>query len=191
MALIPAVITNAARAYYPQFFGRILGISAGLSSAGNWNPLLKTFKIGRGGWIDPGGGKEPRTPDPELTDLDIVIDYSRDSEDKRYIGLSGNIMFVEKTLGSLDLTYSVTDPYTLTIKCQLGGSEANDIQGVPSDPPGGATLLESSTQPEFWEIGVFSEHPSGTGDLMVLYATFPGELKLVGSILENTITLSF
>ncbi len=191
MAIIAAVVTDAARRFYPQFFGRMLGISVGSTTDGNWNPLFRTFKIGRGGWTDPGGGKEMRTADPLLTDLDIIMDDTRDAVDKRYVGLSGNILYVEKSLGALDLLYTEGTPYALSVRCQLGGSEANDIQGVPSTPPGGSTLSAANVTPEFWEIGIFSDHPSGTGQLMVLYGTFPGETKLIGSLLENTIIMTF
>lgn len=191
MAAIIAVVTDAARRYYPQFFGRMLGISASTSTVGNWNPLLKSFKIGRGGWINSGSGKVPRTPSPLLTDLDIILDAGRSAPDKRYSTESGNIYYYEKALDSIDFTYNSTTPYTLGIRCRLGGSEFNDIQGTPSTPPGGATLPAASVSPEAWELGIFSDHPSGTGQLMVLYATFPGEVKLSGSLLENTVFFSF
>lgn len=191
MALIPAVVTDAARRYLPQFFGNFLGISAGATTAGHWNPLLKSFKIGRGGWIDKGVGPVPRDPDPLLTDLDVILDAARSAPTKRYTSLAGNILFVEKTLSSLDLSYDTVAPYSLNVRCQLQGNEFNDIQGVPSTPPGGATLPSSSTSPQLWEVGVFCDHPSGTGELMVLYGTFPVEVKLVGSLIENVLIYSF
>lgn len=187
MALISGKITNGALQYWPQFFGRLLGISAGSSTSGHWNPLFRSFKYGRGGWIDNGGGPVPRAPDPTLTDLDIIMDASRSSGDKRYPATPGNIYFIEKTL--VDGAFVFTAPSSLTITCTLDFTDFNDIQGTPTTPPGGSTLSPSGINPDLYEIGIFSDHPSGTGELMVMYATFPVETKSSGIQIINGVIL--
>ncbi len=189
MAVVVGVVTDLARSFYPQFLGRILGISAGTTTAGNWNPFIRSFKIGRGGWIDPGGGPVPRTPDPTLTDLDVIVDQGRSGPSKRYSSLAGNIYFMEKTLLNTDFSY--VSPTTLLIRCTLDFGEFNDIAGVPSNPPGGPTLSPSGTSPDLYEIGVFCDHPSGTGELMVLYGTFLAETKNGTKQVENDFRFSF
>ena len=189
MAVVVATVTDLARQYWPQFFGTMLGITSGASTPGNWNPLIRSFKIGRGGWIDPGTGKVPRTPDSSLTDLDVILDYGRSAPAKRYTSLSGNIMFVEKTLALSDFTF--TAPSTLKIRCLLDFPDFNDIQGTPSTPPGGGVLPPAGINPDLYELGVFSDHPSGTGELMVIYGTFNAETKTSAKQIENDALLTF
>lgn len=189
MAVVVGTVTDLARQYYPQFFGRLLGISSGASSPGNWNPLLKTFKIGRGGWIDPGTGKVPRTPDPTLTDLDVIVDATRPLISKRYTSLAGNIYFVEKALANGDFTF--IGPSTLQINCLLDFPDFNDIQGTPSNPPGGGVLAPAGVNPDLYELGVFSDNPTGTGELMVLYGTFNAETKTIAKQILNQFKFTF
>jgi hypothetical protein len=190
MAVVVASIQDLTRQYWPQFFGGLLGISSGTTSAGHWNPLIKSFKIGRGGWIDPGTGKVPRTPDPTLTDLDIIVDYSRPLISQRYIPtLTGNIMFMEKTLTGADFTF--VGPSSLQIRCLLDFGDFNDIQGTPSNPPGGGVLAPAGVNPDLWELGIFCDHPSGTGELMLFYGTFVAETKTNAKQIENDVLVTF
>lgn len=189
MAVVIATVTDGARQYWPQFFGTLLGISAGVSSPGNWNPLIRSFKIGRGGWINPGGGPVPRVPDPTLTDLDVILDAARPLISKRYTSLLGNIYFVEKSLILGDFSFET--PSTLKIRCVLDFADYNDISGVPSTPPGGPVLPITGTGPDMWELGVFSDHPSGTGQLMLLYGTFAVETKNSTKQIENDFRVTF
>lgn len=189
MAVVVGTVTNGARQYWPQFFGTLLGISAGASSPGNWNPLIKSFKIGRGGWIDPGGGPVPRTPDPTLTDLDVILDDARPLMSKRYSTLTGNILFIEQALTLADFTFEASS--ILKIRTLLDFGTFNDISGIPSTPPGGGVLPPSGTNPDLWELGVFSDHPSGTGQLMVIYGTFNAETKDVLKQIENDVRITF
>lgn len=192
MAVVMGVPTGLARQYFPQFFGRLLGISAGASTVGNWNPFFRSFKIGRGGWIDPGGGPVPRVPDATFVDLDVIIDQARvplSMDPPRYSSLTGNVLFMEKTLQDVD--FSFVAPSTILIRCTLDFGEFNDISGVPSNPPGGPTLPTTGTSPELYELGVFTDHPSGTGELMVLYGTFTAEVKNGTKRIENDVRLSF
>jgi len=189
MAVVVACVTNGARQYWPQFFGGMLGISAGATTPGAWNPLIKTFKIGRGGWIDPGSGPVPRSPDPTLTDLDVILDYSRSGPDKRYTSLAGNIMFLEKSLSPGNFSFITTS--TLNVQCLLDFGDFNDIQGVPSNPPGGSTLSPSGTPPQLYELGLFTDHPSGSGKLMVMYGTFTAEQKTSAKQILNQVQITF
>jgi hypothetical protein len=187
MALIPAVITSGALQYWPQFFGRLLGISAGSTTAGHWNPFFRSFKYGRGGWVNNGGGPVPRAPDPTLTDLDIILDAGRSGGSKRYPALAGNIYFMEKTLA--DGNFAFSGPSNLVVTCTLGVNDFNDIAGTATTPPGGGSLSPSGVNPDLYELGIFCDHPSGTGELMVMYATFPVETKISGQQIINGVIL--
>ena len=60
MAVVTAVVTNAARANWPQMFGNLLTFQS-----------IGYAKVGWGGWVNPGSGPVPRVPDPTLIDLDL------------------------------------------------------------------------------------------------------------------------
>lgn len=87
------------------------------------------FKIGEGGWIDPGTGAEPLDPDPALTDITAGTgDYTDPSD-----------YFFQKSLVGADLVYVA--PNRLEVRCAVDTGEANDDgHGNP---------------PEFFELGVF------------------------------------
>lgn len=186
MAVVAGVVTAEALKYWPQFFGGLLGITSGVTTPGSWNPIIRSFKIGRGGWA---AGPVPRTPDNTLTDLDVILDYGRAGPSKRYTSLAGNIMFVEKALLISNFTW--INPHSLKVSCTLALGEFNDIQGVPSTPPGGSTLSPAGVAPVLYELGLFSDHPSGTGKLMVAYGTFSGETKTGAAQLLNEMLITF
>jgi len=210
--VIPGVPTEDARKYFPQFFGGLRGVPASSTivtpgpTTVQWDPRIKYFKVGEGGWIDPGAGKIPRTPDPALRrlapdpliqDLDAIVDINRGAP--RYPGnpllatYSRGIFM--KALAPADLTYEA--PTTLRIRCLLDFADFNE------DYPG------SGRSPEIWEIGVYCDHPEivtpappavpGPGDptnamkqlLLVGYGTFPMQVKNGGIQIENIVRLVF
>lgn len=183
MAIIPAVVTTDARKFWPQFFGTLLGISAGATTPGvAWNPLIKNFKVGEGGWQDFGAGAVPRTPDPNLRlltgsliqDIDAIVDPTRALANQRY-PTTGRATFT-KALTAPDFTFETAS--TIRIRCLLDFGEFNN-DGFGNDP-------------EIWEIGIFADHPTVAASfLMVAYATFPKEIKNGAKQLENVVRITF
>lgn len=176
MAIVVAQITEDARKYWPQFFGGILGVPGTPTVPGTppttFDPRLKFFKIGEGGWVDPGGGKVRRTPvddlrrlsAPLIQDIDSSVDPTRAALDQRYAATE-RVTFA-KSLSASDASFIA--PGTLEIECLLDFSEFND-DGFGNNP-------------EMWEIGIFTDHPEIGGlaadqGLMVAYGTFPIEVK--------------
>jgi len=170
MAVIAAVVTVDARKYWPQMVGGLVSFKT-----------LVSFKVGEGGWVDPGAGREPRVPDPELRrldnslqDLDCIVDPTRALIDQRYA--SDERASFEKTLVPADITFIA--PSTLRVRCLLDFGDFND-DGFGNDP-------------EIWEIGVFSDHPTVSGEkLMVAYGTFPQQTKDGTKQIENIVRLVF
>jgi hypothetical protein len=150
--VVSAVVTDVWRA-------KLAGIYAGTQTFA----LPLSFKIGEGGWIDPGAGKEPIPPATSKTDVDPLGDgYAVDSQ---YV--------FTKDLSGADLTF--TSPSRLEIRCFIAAGEANaDINGNP---------------PEFFELGVF-DAVSGGGTMLV-YSTFPIEIKTASKALEHVIFVDF
>jgi hypothetical protein len=176
MAIIPAVITDDARKYYSQFIGAIFGAPATTTIPGNpptdWDPRIKFFKVGEGGWVDPGSGAERRTPDaslrrlssPLIQDLDAAVDPTRVLASQRYLANERGTF--KKNLTFTDIQFIA--PSTIEIECLLDFSEFNN-DGFGNSP-------------EIWEIGIFADHPVESGlaadqGLMVAYGTFPIEIK--------------
>lgn len=191
MPVIPAVITVDCLQWWPQFFGWMLGVPADhtdLSALPNplVDPRIKFFKVGEGGWQDPGSGKRARTPDnslrrlsaPLIQDLDCIVDPTRASIDQRYP--SDSRAYFKKNLISTDFTFEA--PNVLKVRCTLDYSEFND-DGF-------------GNYPEIWEIGVFADHPTIGGlaadqGLMIAYGTFPLESKTPAKQIENYMRLVF
>jgi len=187
MAIIPAVVTADARMYWPKSLGGLQGVPGSttivsLGTTVQWDHRLKFFRIGEGGWIDPGSGRVPRTPDaalrrlvaPTVQDLDAVVDAGRGSP--RYEGNTASANYsrfvFQKNLTPADISFEA--PSTLRVRCLLDFLEANE------DATG------SGRSPEFWELGIFADHPEQAGEyLMVAYGTFPMETKDGGHQLEN------
>jgi len=159
MLIISAVPTAQALVYWPQYFAGLMGA---------WDAKIKYFKIGEGGWIDPGTGvRQPRIPDPSLTDLDCIVNPAR---------YPGSTFVYTKTLLGTDLTYAGAN--TIAVRCFLDLLEAND------DGSGGI--------PEFWEIGAYTDHPTIVGGkLMVAYATMPMQQKTAAVTKTNVIQIAF
>lgn len=114
--VVSAVVTNAWRTKLAQIY-----------QGGATFSLPATFKIGEGGWTNPGGGKEPIPPSVVLTAL-TATGYP-----------SGSQYIFTKALTGGDLTF--TSPTRLEINCLVSSSEANDDGG--------------GNPPEFFELGIF------------------------------------
>lgn len=123
-----------------------------------------SFSIGEGGWQDPGGGKEPIPPDATITEI-TAPSYP-----------SGSQYHFFKDLAGGDVTF--TSPTRLEIRCFVGAADAND------DGSGAA--------PEFFEIGIYDATGghAGVGTLLV-YSTFPIEIKTASKALEHVIFVDF
>ncbi len=183
MAIISAKATVDARKYWPQLFGGLLGAPSVTTVVGvSWNPLIKTFKVGEGGWMDPGSGRVRRNPaeddlrrvDNNIQDLDAVVDSTRLLAQQRYPATDRAVF--QKNLVPSDFTFVSTS--TLQVRCFLDFAEFND-DGFGNDP-------------EIWEIALFSDHPVAGGEkLMVAYGTLPMEIKNSGKTLENLVRIRF
>lgn len=188
MAVIPGVVTDDGRQFFAKFLGAQTGFTPATSTivGTQWDPRIKFFKMGEGGWIDPGTGRVPRTADPALRrlsspliqDLDAAVDTTRAAIDQRYPADSR--FTFEKALTVADLTFE--SPSTLRVRCLLDFAEAN--------------VDSFLTEPRFFEIGIFTDHPTISGlasdqGLMLAYATFPEEAKNSGKQLENIVRITF
>ena len=163
MALFTAVITAVGA-------DKVIKYPGGLISPID---LISYFKVGEGGWVDPGTGRTPRTPDPSLTDLDIVLDASRLPVDKRY-NVSENFGYYTKALVLGDFTSPASA--ILRVSCMLLNSEYNlEDAGTLVYDVGGPYA-----PPEIWEIGLFD-----ADDDMIFYGTFDKETKDSTKQIEN------
>jgi len=168
MAVIAAQITDDARVYLPQMWGGLVT-----------HKTISMFRIGEGGWIDPGTGKERRTPvsnlrrlDNSLQDIDCIVDATRAAPDQRYA--TTERYYFEKALTTGDMSF--LSPNKLEVRCKLETTEGND-DGYGNSP-------------EFWEIGVFSEHPFIGGQyLLIAYGTFPMQTKTSAFPLLNIVRI--
>jgi len=186
MAIVNAVPTEDALKYWPQFFGWLLGDPDTATVPGtSWNPQFSHFKVGEGGWEDPGTGATARTPAgdlrrlaaPLIQDIDIVVDSTRAAGDKRYPDPGGGYTgYYQKAFILTDFTFEA--PGTIKMRCFLDFGEFND------DGAGNS--------PDIWEIGIFSDHPTEAGEkLLVAYGTFAKQVKNIGVQLENFVRVTF
>ena len=119
------------------------------------------FKIGEGGWIDPGGGKEPLPPDATLTDLTAGTGI--------YVAPS-DFIFTKAFVPASDFTF--ISSARAQLRCLILTSEANDDgHGNP---------------PELFELGIFDASSN-----MLVYSTFPLEVKTPSKSLEHIIFIDF
>lgn len=153
--VVSAVVTDIWR----EKLARIYANDATLGSF----RLPLSFKIGEGGWTDPGAGKEPIPPDVTLTDVTAG-------------GFPAGSQYIfSKDLSGVDLTF--TSPSRLEIRCFISASEANDDgTGAP---------------PEFFELGVFDDTVGNGFGNMLVYSTFPIEIKTASKALEHIIFVDF
>lgn len=150
--VVSAVVTDAWRTKLAQIYA---------GTATFRQPL--SFKMGEGGWQDPGGGKEPIAPDVTLTDVTAA-------------GFPvGSQYIFSKNLTGGDVTF--TSPTRLEIKCLILASEANDDgSGAP---------------PEFFELGIFDDTIANGFGTMLVYSTFPIEIKTASKAIEHIIYVDF
>jgi hypothetical protein len=149
--VVSAVVSNAWRTKLAQIYANAASFS-----------LPSSFKIGEGGWTNPGGGKEPVPPSVTQTDLRVITNPGDYPSDSQY--------YFTKALTGGDLTF--TSPTRLQIRCFVAANEAND------DGNGLA--------PEFFELAVFDN--DGT---ILVYSTFPIEIKTDSKSLEHLIYVDF
>ena len=169
MALYQAVVTDVGREKLPKYWGDILPLS-----------LITYFKVGEGGWVDPGSGREPREPDPSLTDLDIIVDFARLPANQRYND-GNDYSYFQKALVGGD--FSFVAPTILRVSCMLLNAEYN------TQSPGGILVYDVGgpyTNPDIWEIGMFD-----LADDMIFYGTFVKQTKDPGKQIENICRVTF
>lgn len=169
MALVNAVITDKARELAPKMYGSLISFMP-----------VSYFRVGEGGWVDPGGGRVRRDPpDRTLLDLDIVTDAGRALPDKRY-NVGENAGYFQKAITPADLVFE--GPSTLRVRCFLDFGEYN------TENAAGATLIYNVggpyLSPEIWEIGVYD-----TGNNLLAYGTIPKETKDVTKQIENVVRM--
>jgi hypothetical protein len=169
MALVNAVITDKAREVAPKMYGGILPFAP-----------ASYFRVGEGGWIDPGGGRIRRDPpDRTFTDLDLILDLGRAGPQKRY-NVAENFGYFQKALTPLDFVFE--GPSTLRIRCFLDFGEYN-IKNAP-----GATLVYDVggpyASPEIWELGIYD-----TSNNLLAYGTFPKQTKDGTKQIENVVRM--
>lgn len=144
---------------------KLASIYAGDTSFGSFSRPLY-FRIGEGGWEEVAGVKQPKIPDP--TRVDIEAD-----------GVDPECGFrFTKALTESDLIF--VSPTRLQIRCVVSTTEANsDLIGSP---------------PEFYELGVYDYNPDAvppeTG-VMLLYSTFPVEIKTDSKTLQHVVYVDF
>jgi hypothetical protein len=141
---------------------KLARIYAGLDSFA----LPLAFKIAEGGWQIVGPDKEPIPPSVTLTDV-TALTYP-----------IGSQFIFTKLLTLADLTF--TSPTRCEIRCFVASSEAND-DGFGSPP-------------ELYELGLFDTTPPanvGAGATMLVYSTFPVEIKTASKALEHVILVDF
>jgi len=123
--------------------------------------LPTTFKFGEGGWTDPGSGKEPLPPDPTLLDVTAGVVPFLDPDD---------FIFQKAFVPAADFTFVASTRAQL--RCFVDTGEANDDgHGNP---------------PEFFELGIFD----AAGNMLV-YSTYPLEVKTPSKALEHIIFIDF
>ena len=178
--VIRAVWTVDARKYLPRLHA--------VGGVGTTHQVIDLFKMGGGGFVDPGGGPIPRDPednlrlvsDPYQQDLDMIVDPERPLGQQRYTGLSLDLTTpLEGALAAPD--FAAQDPSSLRVKVFLDFAEGN----------GGGTA-------EYWEIGLFmTQHPDDTirtgpgSSLMVAYGTMPKVTKTAASQYEAFVLLTY
>lgn len=141
---------------------KLARIYAGLDSF----HLPLAFKIAEGGWQVVGPDKEPIPPSVTLTDV-TALSYP-----------IGSQFIFTKNLNLGDLTF--TSPTRCEIRCFVSSTEAND-DGFGSPP-------------ELFELGLFdtaSPANVGLGATMLVYSTFPVEIKTSSKALEHVILVDF
>jgi len=173
--VIRAVWTVDARKYLPRLHA--------VGGLGGTPQEIDEFRIGGGGFIDPGSGPVPRVPDsnlrlisdPDQQELDKNVDPERPLGEQRYVGLT--LDEASKTLLAAD--FAAQDPSSIRVRIFLDFLEGN----------GGGTA-------NYWEIGLFMPHPDDTlrgagKTLMVAYGTMPQVTKTAADQFEAFALLTY
>ena len=164
MALFTAVVTAVGASKIVQYPTGLIPLD-----------LISYFRVGEGGWVDPGGGREPRSPDPSLTNLDIILDAARvpGPDPKRY-NVGENLGWYQKSLVIGDM--SSPSAGIIRVSCMLLNAEYNlEDAGTLVYDVGGPYV-----SPEIWEIGLFDQDND-----MIMYGTFSKETKDASKQIEN------
>lgn len=180
--IVQATYTDDYISYLLKFAAGLQGDPATSTVVGvQWDPRIKLFKVGEGGWIDTVGGRQARPPDPAIRrlaaptiqDLDAVVDGTRAAPDQRYPAL-GRTTFT-KNLSSGDFSALSANVIQVTCRLEMGDFNVSDSGGSP----------------EIWELGLFCNHPTVSGQrLMVAYCTFSKQTKTSGAPIENLVQLT-
>lgn len=165
-----AVLTETGAAKLAKYLGNISGFAK----------TFKKFRLGEGGWEQSGLTRIQRLPDPTLTDLDIILDPARAPGDRRY-DVSENLGWYEKNLVAGDFTF--IPPATLRVFPYITTAEYNfkDDGTLVYDMGSGAHV-----SPHIFEIGLYDQD----GDMLV-YATFPEEIKDATRQVENPVRITY
>lgn len=107
MAILTGVTTSDGRAAFAKSFGKRAGFS-GTHAA--------YFRMGVGGYVELGGGRSPKAPDPALHDIESV---------------TSSLYYFEKQFGATDLVF--VSPSIMQVRCKLDGIESND-DGSGNEP---------------------------------------------------------
>lgn len=158
MATIVATITQQFLDIQPELF----------SPAGSaLGKVIDAFRVGEGGYEVTPSGNVPRTPDPNLTDLDAIENPSRYASD--------SVATFEKALTAPDFNIVGS---TLEVTCFLDFGEFND-DGFGNFP-------------DIYEIGLYSDNPfGGPGKFLVAYGTFAVQQKTPGNTLTNVVKVAW
>jgi hypothetical protein len=120
------------------------------------------FIIGCGGWTNTVNGHQPNSPDPTLTALTAGTGI--------YTGGDYSFIFTKNFVIISDLVYIA--PRRARVHCFVDTGEAN--------------LTSNNNPPQFFELGVFD-----ASNVMLVYSTFPMEVKTVDKTLEHFIYIDF
>lgn len=153
-AFVEGIVSDDALTLLPQCLIGTYGLPTLLTSG--------VFKLGEGGWQQSPAGKIRRTPvgslrrlDNNIQDIDAVVDTTRAVPDQRYLPAERYVY--TQSFVAPDISYVA--PY---IQCRCL---------VPT-----SSILDDGfgNTPEFYEVGIFTDHPVTAGQkLMLAYGTFP------------------
>jgi hypothetical protein len=143
--------------------------------------LLKSIvavRVGEGGWETVSSSRVPRTEDPALTDLDIILDAGRGAGSKRY-DVAEKMGYFTVTSFSASVVYT-PDPVARVV-ATLNYADYNlKSAGVLIYNP----ALAPDVTPKIFEIGCFDADGN-----MLLYGTFPEQIKDGTKQIQNRVDI--
>ena len=164
--VISAIVTTAGRAALAKSF---VGPNGGFTQS---SPSY--FKIGTAGHTIVNGIKTPNTPHATLTDITSV-----------HAGAYYYRKDLLPTNAYLVLTHTVQVVCVLSVT-DANGDEATEPNTAATLPGPKNTAALGGTLPSFYELGIYDQN-----DVLIAYATFPGELKSAGRGLSLVVNLYF